>query len=80
MELKMKNLTLIFLFIAFHFSIAQNLNQTQDLINNYQFEKALAILADITDTINTFYVGMIFGNPIETVFLFLQQFLNHIAW
>jgi tetratricopeptide (TPR) repeat protein len=46
----MKNLILILLLLVLRFSTAQDLSQTQDLINNYQFEKALAILTSALDS------------------------------
>ena len=46
----MKTLILVFLFAAAHFSNAQDLKQIDELISNYQFEKALTVLATANDT------------------------------
>ena len=46
----MKRLLIAFLTMTFHFSISQDLKQVDELVNNYQFEKALTMLANIADT------------------------------
>jgi tetratricopeptide (TPR) repeat protein len=46
----MKNLVLLFLIAPFHFCNAQDLKQVEDLVNSYQFEKALTILSNPSDT------------------------------
>src|SRR5258706_12280622 len=46
----MKKLTLAFLFASPYFCHAQDFKQIDELISNYQFEKALAVLATSSDT------------------------------
>ncbi len=46
----MKKLIFVFLFVAAHFSNAQDFKQVDELISNYQFEKALTVLATSNDT------------------------------
>lgn len=46
----MKKLLIAFLSLTVQFSIAQDLKQVDELINNYQFERALLELSKISDT------------------------------